>query len=164
MSDRVKAVKKDRRRRGREAALQILYQWDIGKVDIEGAIGTFFDLQWPDQQPPPADVRLFGSQLAADTVGRLEAIDTLIADSVERWRPERMAVVDRLILRMAVCELVRDTATPHAVIINEAIELGRTFSTEESVKFINGMLDGIRKKLEAGRSIATKDTKDTKEY
>jgi transcription antitermination protein NusB len=141
-------VKKDWRRRGREAALQILYQWDIGKADIARAAETFFDLQWPDQQPPPSDVRHFASGLATDTVGRLEAIDALIADSVERWRPERMAVIDRLILRMAVCELVRDTATPHAVVINEAIELGRTFSTEESVKFINGMLDGIRKKLE----------------
>ena len=141
-------MKKDQRRRGREAALQILYQWDIGKTDIERAIETFFDLQWPDRQPPPPDVRLFASGLARDTVGRLEAIDALIADSVKHWRPERMAVVDRLILRMAVCELVRDTATPHAVVINEAIELGRTFSTEESVKFINGMLDGIRKKLE----------------
>ena len=85
------------------------------------------------------------AQLAADTVGRLEAIDALIAETAERWRPERMAVVDRLILRMAVCELVRDAATPPAVVINEAIELGRTFSTEESVKFINGMLDGDTK-------------------
>jgi N utilization substance protein B len=58
-----------------------------------------------------------------------------------------MAVVDRLILRMAACELLRETATPPAVIINEALELGRAFSTEESVKFINGMLDGVRKKL-----------------
>ncbi len=91
---------------------------------------------------------MFASELATETVGRLDAIDALIADTAERWRPERMAVVDRLILRMAVCELVRDKATPHAVVINEAIELGRTFSTEESVKFINGMLDGIRKKIE----------------
>ena len=58
-----------------------------------------------------------------------------------------MAVLDRLLLRMAVCELLRDPATPPAVVINEALELARTFSTEESVKFINGMLDGIRKKI-----------------
>ncbi len=60
-----------------------------------------------------------------------------------------MAVLDRLILRMAVCEMQRDRDTPKVVIINEALELARTFSTEESVKFINGMLDGIRKKIEA---------------
>jgi N utilization substance protein B len=59
-----------------------------------------------------------------------------------------MAVLDRLILRMAVCELLRDRTTPPVVVINEALELARTFTTEESVKFINGMLDAIRKKLE----------------
>ena len=59
-----------------------------------------------------------------------------------------MAVLDRLILRMAVCELLRDPDTPPAVVINEALELARTFSTEDAVKFINGMLDGIRKKME----------------
>ena len=64
------------------------------------------------------------------------------------YRPERMAIIDRLILRMATCELMRDAATPRAVVINEALELARTFSTDESVGFINGMLDAIRKKLE----------------
>jgi N utilization substance protein B len=60
-----------------------------------------------------------------------------------------MAVLDRLILRMAVCELLRDPETPPAVVINEALELARTFSTEDAVKFINGMLDGIRKKMKS---------------
>jgi N utilization substance protein B len=59
-----------------------------------------------------------------------------------------MAVIDRLIIRMAVCELMRDPGTPAAVVINEALELARTFSTEDAVKFINGVLDAIRKKLE----------------
>jgi N utilization substance protein B len=132
----------------REAALQILYQWDIGKVDVARAAETLFDLQWSHAEAAPDDVRQFASTLAADTVERLPAIDQLIADTAERWRPERMAVIDRLILRMAVCELLRDPSTPHAVIINEALELGRAFSTEDSVKFINGMLDAIRKKIE----------------
>jgi N utilization substance protein B len=79
---------------------------------------------------------------------RLDEIDALIAASAENWRPERMAVIDRLILRMAVCEFVRDKDTPPAVVINEALELARTFSSEDAVKFINGMLDGIRKKME----------------
>ena len=74
-------------------------------------------------------------------------IDALVAETAQNWRPERMAVLDRLILRMAVCELMRDTDTPPAVVINEALELARTFSTEDAVKFINGMLDAIRKKL-----------------
>jgi transcription antitermination protein NusB len=141
--------KKDPRHRARESALQILYQWDIGKGDVDRAADTFFSRQWPDAGPPPDDLRAFASALAHDTVERLDAVDPLIAETAQRWRPERMAVLDRLILRMAVCELLRDPATPPAVVINEALELARTFSTEEAVKFINGMLDAIRKKLDA---------------
>ena len=142
-------MKKDRRHRAREAALQILYQWDIGRGDVERAADTFFEYQWPDTGPPSDALRGFASSLARDTVARLETIDALVADTTTHWRPERMAVVDRLILRMAVCELVRDAETPPAVVINEALELARTFSTEDAVKFINGVLDGIRKKLAA---------------
>jgi transcription antitermination protein NusB len=140
-------VKKDSRRRAREAALQILYQWDIGRGDVGRAAETFFEHQWPDAQPAPEALRTFATDLARDTVARLAAIDALVADTAQHWRPERMAVLDRLILRMAVCELMRDVETPHAVVINEALELARTFSTEDAVKFINGMLDAIRKKL-----------------
>jgi len=140
-------VKKDRRRRAREAALQILYQWEIGRHDVSRAIDTYFGHQWPDAQPPPDEVQAFGSALARDTVARLAAIDALVADTARNWRPERMAVLDRLILRMAVCELMRDVDTPPAVVINEALELARRFSTEDAVKFINGILDAIRKKL-----------------
>jgi N utilization substance protein B len=141
-------MKKDRRRRAREVALQILYQWEIGRTDIPHAAETYFTLQWPDAGPPPDELRRFATDLADETVRRLPAIDLLIAETTERWRPERMAVLDRLILRMAVCEMLRDADTPSAVVINEALELARTFSTEESVKFINGMLDSIRKKID----------------
>jgi N utilization substance protein B len=141
--------RKDPRHRAREAALQILYQWDIGKRDIDRSSATFFDLQWPNVDPPADDLREFATALARDTTERLGEIDPLIADTAERWRPERMAVLDRLIMRMAVCEMLRDTSTPRPVVINEALELARTFTTEESVKFINGMLDAIRKKLES---------------
>jgi N utilization substance protein B len=153
--------KKDSRHRAREAAVQILYQWEVGRADVDRAAETFFTFQWPNADPPPAELRAFASALAHDTVGRLASIDPLIAATAERWRPERMAVLDRLILRMAICELLRDPATPPAVVINEALELARTFSTEESVKFINGMLDAIRKKIDATNRSTTKDTKDT---
>jgi N utilization substance protein B len=145
----VAGPRKDPRHRAREAALQILYQWDIAHRDIVKTADTFFDLQWPNTEPPADDLRGFATGLARDTAARLAEIDPLIAETAERWRPERMAILDRLILRMAVCELLRDTATPPAVVINEALELARTFTTEESVKFINGMLDAIRKKLDA---------------
>jgi N utilization substance protein B len=141
-------ARKDPRHRAREAALQVLYQWEVGRNDVAQAAALFFDQQWPGAEPAPGEVRQFATDLAVDTVARLAAIDALIAETAERWRPERMAVLDRLILRMAVCELVRGTGTPPPVVINEALELARTFSTEDAVKFINGMLDAIRKKLE----------------
>lgn len=140
-------MKKAQRHRAREAALQILYQCEIGRYEVEEAVETFFGLQWPGADPAPEDLRAFASELARETLRRLPSIDPLIADTAERWRPERMAVLDRLIMRMAVCELLRDPKTPAAVVINEALELARTFSTEEAVKFINGMLDGMRKKI-----------------
>ena len=144
----MKGLRRDPRHRAREAALQILYQWEIGRTDVASAADTFFGLQWADATPPPDDLRGFATEHAHDSVRRLQESDALIADTAERWRPERMAVIDRLILRMAVAELLRRDATPPAVVINEALELARTFSTEEAVKFINGMLDAIRKKLD----------------
>ena len=138
----------ERRHRAREAALQILYLWEVGRTDVPQAADTYFGSQWSDAAPPSEEQRRFATALAADTVERLGALDELIAETSERWRPERMAIVDRLILRMAACEMLRDAATPAAVVINEALELARTFSTEDAVKFINGMLDGIRKKID----------------
>lgn len=154
----MKGPRKDPRHRAREAAVQVLYQWEIGRTDVSSAAETFFSLQWADQTPPPDDLRDFATELAHDTVRRIAEIDAIIADTAERWRPERMAVLDRLILRMATAELLRHASgsvrfddTPPAVIINEALELARTFSTEDAVKFINGMLDAIRRRLESGR-------------
>lgn len=155
----MKAARRDPRHRAREAALQILYQWEIGRTDVASAADTFFGLQWADTVPPPDDIRQFATELAHDTVRRLTESDALIAETAERWRPERMAVLDRLILRMSIAEMLRartlsedsrQDVTPSAVVINEALELARTFSTEDAVKFINGMLDAIRKKIEKG--------------
>lgn len=143
------AGRKDPRRRAREAALQILYQWEIAGGDIDRTVDVFFGQQWPDADPPSEPLRQFATTLARDTTARIGSIDPVIAATAERWRIERMPVLDRLILRMATCELQRDRDTPPAVVINEALELARTFTTEESVKFINGMLDAIRKKLDA---------------
>ena len=148
----MRGARKDPRHRAREAALQILYQWEIGRRDVGSTAETFFAHQWPDAKEPPESLREFATALAQDTVARLDTIDPLIAETTERWRPERMAVLDRLILRMATCEMLRNSGNgtvPPAVVINEALELARTFTTEESVKFINGMLDAIRKKLDS---------------
>jgi N utilization substance protein B len=144
-------LKKDTRHRAREAALQILYQWEVGRAEVSLAAETYFTHQWPQREAPPDDLVAFATSLARDTVDRLDAIDPLIASTTERWRPERMAVVDRLIMRLATCELLRDRGTPPAVVINEALELARTFSTGDSVRFINGILDAIRKKIDGSR-------------
>jgi N utilization substance protein B len=139
-------VRRDWRHRAREAAVQILYQWDVGGVDLDAAIETVFVHQWSGVPAP--ELQELAARLARGTVARLDAVDRLIADTTERWRPERMAVVDRLILRMAVSELMDAPASPKAVVINEALELARTFSTEEAVRFINGILDAIGRKLD----------------
>src|SRR4051812_48481451 len=98
----MKAARKDPRHRAREAALQVLYQWEIGRTDVTSAADTLFGLQWSEGDAPPDDLRQFATELAHDTVRRLAESDALIAETAERWRPERMAVIDRLILRMAV--------------------------------------------------------------
>src|SRR5712671_7208330 len=132
--------KKDTRHRAREAALQILYQWDVGGAGIDQAIDTYFSWQWPDADPPSEAMRALAEGLARGTVRELAAVDPLVAATAEHWRPERMPIVDRLVLRMATYELLRGHETPAPVVIDEALKLARTFSTEESVKFINGML------------------------
>lgn len=143
-------MRKEWRHRAREAALQILYQWQVGKMELARASETFFTRQWADPEPPSDQLRASADRLAAYTVAHLEAIDRLIAETSEHWRPERLAVIDRLVLRMAIGELLVEDGeqkAPAAVVIDEALELARTFSTEDAVKFINGMLDAIRKKL-----------------
>ena len=148
------------RHRAREAALQMLYQWEEGRVSAHEAVRTY----WPGRDAPPsadddhADLhpeaavdelgRTFANGLVSGTIGRLVDVDALIGAHLKNWRIERVAVIDRLILRLAIYELLTETETAAKVIINEAIELGRTFSGEESVPFINGVLDAVRKTLE----------------
>jgi N utilization substance protein B len=91
-------------------------------------------------------------RLARGTAADLAAIDALVGEHADHWRVERMPVVDRLVLRLAVYELVHEPATPHAVVINEAIELARTFSTEQAAKFVNGLLDAVRRRIAAGNA------------
>jgi N utilization substance protein B len=91
--------------------------------------------------------RTWANALVAGTIARVKDADELIAAHTKNWRVERMAVIDRLIMRMAIYELITEPATPARVIINEALELARTFSGEEPVPLINGVLDAVRKTL-----------------
>ncbi|HVB37770.1 MAG TPA: transcription antitermination factor NusB [Vicinamibacterales bacterium] len=135
------------RHRAREAALQILYYWEIGRVNLTEAIATYWANH--EDEAPPDRLRAFASDLARTTVEHLARIDELITAAAENWRLPRMAVLDRLILRMAAGELLTAGDTPPGVVIDEALELAKTFSADDSVKFINGVLDGIRRRLEA---------------
>ena len=131
------------RRKAREYALQMLFQWDITRDHI-GAIAASF---WDNQEEPPV-VKEFAAQLASRTIEHVEEIDAIIQRHAEHWRLDRMAVVDRNILRMATQEFLCDKETPKTVVINEAIEIARRFSAQESPQFINGILDSIKKELE----------------
>jgi N utilization substance protein B len=136
----------DSRHRAREAALQMLYQWEVGRMPIDDVCRTFWT-GGPAGTPPPEAVRGFATLLATGVAAHAAQLDPLIVDAAEHWRMERMNVMDRLILRLGVYELVHEPETPAKVVINEALELGRTFSADESVRFINGVLDAIRRTL-----------------
>ena len=139
-------------RRGGETRFAACVVLATTRADVNGVVRRQLDVRKASFAPMDAAVAETAMEYGGITPIGLPAgwpvlVDALVADTAEHWRPERMAVLDRLILRMAVCELMRDVETPHAVVINEALELARTFSTEDAVKFINGMLDAIRKKL-----------------
>jgi N utilization substance protein B len=134
------------RRRAREAALQMLYQWEVGRASAHEAIGTY----WPSSDPDGTvaeEHREFANRLVRGTIGRVQDIDALLAKRAQNWRVERMAVLDRLVLRLGAYELLEEPGTPAKVVINEAIELARTFSGDEAVGFVNGILDAVRKDL-----------------
>ena len=132
------------RRKAREYALQMLFQWDITRDAIEQVAGTFFQ----DHGEEPPAVAAFARQLVTGTVEHVEEIDALIQRHAEHWRLDRMAIVDRNLLRLATQEFLYDKETPKTVVINEAIEIARRFSSQESPQFINGILDSIKKDLE----------------
>ena len=101
-----------------------------------------------EAEPLPPDVARFAGALAEGVVEHVEELDPLISEAAVHWRLERMNVLDRLVLRLAVYEFLYQKDTPGSVIINEALELARSFSSEEAVPFVNGILDGIRRRLE----------------
>jgi N utilization substance protein B len=150
------------RHRAREAALQMLYQWEIGRAPEASIIRAYWagrdappnpDDELADAAPEAAlveDERSDANGLFAGTVERIPETDELIAAHARNWRIERMPVVDRLVMRLAIYELLARPDTPAAVVINEALELARTFSGEEAVPFINGVLDAVKQALGRG--------------
>lgn len=138
-------VPKESRHRAREAALQMLYQWEVGRLSMTEVRQTFWAHADEDREGLPQNLRDFAVSLADGVAASVAEIDPLIAGAAEHWRVERMNVLDRLILRLAVYEFLHQPETHAKVIINEALELARSFSGDESVGFVNGILDGIRR-------------------
>ncbi|HEY0788729.1 MAG TPA: transcription antitermination factor NusB [Thermoanaerobaculia bacterium] len=129
------------RRKSRELALQMLFQYDISGNAPETIVVTFEDLH---KVKPP--VRDFAVRLFEGTIRNIEQIDQMVVEQADNWRLERMAVVDRNIIRMSVYEFMHEDETPKLVIIDEAIEIAKKFGTQKSGQFINGILDGILKR------------------
>jgi N utilization substance protein B len=133
-----------RRRRARELALQLLYQLDVGgESDAEMTIDEFWR-----RQTVPEEVRTFADNLVRGTKAQQPKIDELLGRFAEHWELDRMAVVDRNVLRAGVFELLWGHEVPPKVAINEALEIARKFSSEESIRFINGLLDRIRREVQ----------------
>ena len=129
----------------REAAVQMLYSWEMSGGDLPDAIDGVRELHL---RPPVAERDALAVSLAHGTASLLGRIDPLIADAMKNWRLERLAVLDRLVLRLATYELLERRDVPSAAVINEALELARAFSGPDAVRFVNGVLDAIRKRLE----------------
>jgi N utilization substance protein B len=123
----------------------MLFQNDIAHQPVDELMRTYWNELGGEYTD---DVREFASRLVVGTVARIEEIDDRIRDRAENWRISRMAVVDRNILRLAVYEFLHESDTPKTVVINEALEIARRFSTYEATQFINGILDAIKRDLE----------------
>lgn len=131
------------RRKSREFCLQMLFQWDMGKQTPDQVRRTF----WAERTDADAGTRGFADDLFRVAVENREQIDNLIQKHAQHWRVDRMAAVDRNVLRTGVAEFLGFRDTPRPVVINEALEIARKFSAPESVHFINGVLDSIGKEL-----------------
>ena len=123
----------------------MLFQWDMGKQPVEHVRKTF----WAERAEIDPETRGFAEDLFAIAVDRQAEVDDLIQKHAPNWRMERMAAVDRNVLRTAVAEFMGWRQTPVPVVINEALEIARRFSAPESVQFINGVLDSVGKELAA---------------
>jgi len=129
------------RTKAREFALQMLFQWDMSQQDFAKLETKFW------KSAKAADkTRAFANQLFEGAAKDVAALDQMIAQHCENWRFERLAAIDRAILRLAIHEMSL-AETPPKVVLNEAVELAKKFSSEDSGGFVNGILDSVRKAL-----------------
>jgi N utilization substance protein B len=131
-----------RRTKARECAFQMLYEWEIGREPMVDVVAAF----WRLRAGTPA-MREMAERLARGTQARVAELDAAIAATASNWRLERIATVDRTVLRLGAYELVAEAATPAAVVLDEAVELAKRFGEADSPAFVNGVLDGIRRRV-----------------
>ncbi len=131
---------------GRERAVQWLYQWELSGLDLDDVLSRQHQVE---VHTPDRERDAWAVELVRGTARELHRIDPLITQHATNWRIERMAVVDRVILRLGVYELLCTPDTPPAVVIDEAVELARTFSADQAVPFVNGVLDAVHRALAA---------------
>lgn len=129
------------RHKAREFALQMLFQWEIGRQDPRRIEEGFWRMARAEK-----NTRTLANQLFESSVDGATELDVLVAEHSKNWRLERMAVIDRAILRLAAGEL-RAGKTPPKVVLDEAVKLAKTFSSQEAASFVNGVLDGLLKSL-----------------
>jgi N utilization substance protein B len=127
------------RRKSRELTMQMLFQGDLGKQTPEQVRSLF----WNSRDDVDDETRGFAEDLYRVATARQPEVDALIESHAQNWRLERMAVVDRNLLRAAVAEMLGYPNTPAAIIINESLEIARRYAAPESVQFLNGVLDAI---------------------
>ena len=131
------------RRKARECALQILFQFEFNAGDPMALVKVY----WEHQKASP-EARKYGTWIVEAIIAHGEDIDRAIQSASKNWRLSRMAVIDRNILRIAVCELLYEKTLVPAIIMNEAIEIAKRYSGEESAMFVNGVLDAVRRLIE----------------
>ena len=144
------------RSKGRAFALQMLFQWEVGRQNPQRIQDGFWRMARAEKT-----TRQFANSLFEETAAAVGELDPLIAEHSRNWRPERMALIDRAILRLAAYE-IRSGKTPPKVVLNEAVELAKQFSSEEAARFVNGVIDSVWHSLEKERSEKQKDAKEKK--
>ena len=131
-----------RRTKARECAFQMLYQWDMTREAMDNVIDSYWKVRSTTDL-----TRSMAERLARGAQGQIERIDREITVVSKNWRFDRIAAVDRNIIRIGVFELVNDAETPSAVVIDEAVEMARRFGEADSTAFVNGVLDAIMRRV-----------------
>lgn len=139
------------RRKARECALQMLFGYDLNPAGPERSVEDF----WRELAESREVIRQFATEIVLGVLEHRSEVDRLIELKADNWRIERMAIVDRNILRLAIYEFLYHPQTPKTVVINEALDIARRFSNYEATQFINGVLDAIRLDLEQNASANT---------